>query len=91
MNNKRSRQIVDIVSESRTIKFFITAMFGVVFLVSLPIAIITMPFVCAWHVVDIVFQRKNNVNDLMLFENPNKWGAFEVDFSSWKNHAEGEW
>ena len=50
-----------------------------------------MPFVFAWQVVDTVFERKNKVDDFMLFHNPNKWGDFEIDFSSWKNHAEGEW
>ena len=91
MNHKRSRQMINIVSESNTIKFFITAIFGIVFLVSLPVVFLAMPFVFAWQVVDTVFERKNKVDDLMLFHNPNKWGDFEIDFSSWKNHAEGEW
>ena len=78
-------------SESNVIKLFITAMLGIVFLISLPLVIIVTPFVYAWYLVDAMFERQNDIEGIALFHNPNKWGSFEVDFSSWKNHAEGEW
>jgi hypothetical protein len=91
MNRRRSRQIVDIVSESNVIKIFVAFVFGIVFLILSPIVILTMPFIYAWHLVDIVFERKNKMESFSLFQSPSKWGGFEVDFSSWKKNADGEW
>ena len=91
MNRKRSRQIVDIVSKSNVIKMFVTAVFGIVFLILSPTVIIATPFIYSWHLVDAVFEQKNKLNSFSLFEAPSKWGGFEVDFSSWKNNTDGEW
>jgi len=91
MNKNRSRQVVNTLSKSNVIKLFVTTMLGVVFLITMPIVIVFAPFVYAWHFVNAVFEKQNKVENFTLFHNPSRWGSFEVDFSSWKNHAEGEW
>lgn len=91
MNKKRSKQMIDTISKSNIIKIFITAVFGIVFLILLPLVILVVPFVFAWYIVDTVFEKQNKMDEFHLFQGPSKWGSFEVDFSSWKNNIEGEW
>lgn len=57
----------------------------IAFIIYVPIAIITFPFIFAWECAGYVMQnaKKKNVSNESINIAPSKWGDFIFDLSSW--------